>query len=53
MLSKKLKVVKNLGNCCWKCCRKMLLEIKNVVETGKLLSKNVVRNENVVEISCC
>ena len=31
----------------------MLLEIKNVVETGKMLSKNVVRNENVVEISCC
>jgi hypothetical protein len=42
MLSKKLKVVKNLGNCCWKCCRKMLLEIKIVVEMLEMLSKNVV-----------
>ena len=32
---------------------KMLLEIKNVVETGKMLLTNVVETGKVVEISCC
>ena len=31
----------------------MLLEIKNVVETVKMLLKNVVETGKVVEISCC
>ena len=38
----KIESCRESWKCCWKCCRKMLLEIKNVVETGKLLLKNVV-----------